>query len=235
MARSLDFPFAINTAVFNYPVNLHIDPHATRIPIESGLIPCLYVPVAARDVNAIETYVGTIVTVLCSGSGKALVVDAYQPEELDRRIAIWEQPEAVVLHSPKQLWVHVDYRAYRRAYIKAFPEVALAGLVLDHIMNRRVARVKGFSYVRLLPISRGTNSSHGALNEGWAVEYHSSPRMREINGASQALVQYADLADITKMLNIKGGGSFMDNVNEAQKLVDLPDETGQRRRSATRR
>ena len=47
--------------------------------------------------------------------------------------------------------------------------------------------------------------------------------MREKNRASQAVVQYADIADITKMLNMKGGGSFMDNVNEAQKLVDLPD------------
>jgi hypothetical protein len=66
------------------------------------------------------------------------------------------------------------------------------------------------------------------------VEYHSSPEMMEKNRASLASVQYADLADIVKMLDIQGGGSFMDNVNEAQKLVDLPDEAGQRRKSATR-
>ena len=63
-------------------------------------------------------------------------------------------------------------------------------------------------------------------------------RLRELPSPlinySFASVQYADLADIVKMLNIQGGGSFMDNVNEAQKLVDLPDETGQRRKSATR-
>jgi hypothetical protein len=47
--------------------------------------------------------------------------------------------------------------------------------------------------------------------------------MIELNQASQAVVQYADLSDIVKMLNMEGGGSFMDNVNEAQKLVDLPD------------
>jgi hypothetical protein len=28
-----------------------------------------------------------------------------------------------------------------------------------------------------------------------------------------------------KMLNMEGGGSFMENVNEAQKLVDLPNAT----------
>jgi hypothetical protein len=44
--------------------------------------------------------------------------------------------------------------------------------------------------------------------------------MRQINKVSQAVVQYADLADIVKMLNMQGGGSLMDIVNEAQKLVD---------------
>jgi hypothetical protein len=87
-------------------------------------------------------------------------------------------------------------------------------------MNRRVARLKGFTYLRIVPVSRATNSSHGGLSEGWGVELHSSPRMRELNKASQAVVQYADLADIVKMLNMQGGGSFMDIVNEAQKLVD---------------
>ena len=128
-----------------------------------------------------------------------------------------------MLHYPKQVWVHVDYGAYRRAYIRAFPDADLTGLVLDHVMNRRVARLKGFVYLRIVPISRKANSSHGGLSEGWAVTYHSTPRMREINKASQAVVQYADLSDIVKMLNMEGGGSFMDNVNEAQKLVDVPE------------
>jgi hypothetical protein len=101
-------------------------------------------------------------------------------------------------------------------------------------MNRRIARLKGFSYLRIVPISRGANSSHGSLNEGWAVDYHSAPAMMKKNSESLASVQYADIADIVKMLNIKGGGSFMDNVNDAQKLVDLPDASGQRRKSATR-
>ncbi len=45
--------------------------------------------------------------------------------------------------------------------------------------------------------------------------------MTALNRSSQAMVQYADLADVVKMLNMEGGGSFMENVNEAQKLVDL--------------
>ncbi len=211
-----------------------IDQHAVSIPQMSGLLPCLYIPIAARDTSAIETYVGRVLARLAPQSpSKALLVEAYKPEKPDDRLAIWDLPEAAVLHYPRQVWVHVDFSAYRRAYIRAFPDVNLSDLVLDHVMNRRVARLKGFTYLRIVPVSRAVNSSHGSLSEGWGVEYHSSPRMKELNRASQAVVQYADLADIVKMLNMQGGGSFMEIVNEAQKLVDLPDATGARRCSAT--
>ncbi len=200
-----------------------IDAHALRIPQSSGLLPCLYIPIAARDTNAIETYVGRIIEPLAQRSpGKALLVESHEPEKPDQRLAIWAHPGAAILHYPLQVWVHVDYSAYRSAYHRAFPGADLSGLVLDHIMNRRVARLKGFTYLRIVPISRQANSSHGGLSEGWAVEHHRSPRMMELNRVSQAMVQYADLADVVKMLNIEGGGSYMDNVNEAQKLVDLP-------------
>jgi hypothetical protein len=201
-----------------------IDQHAVRIPQQSGLLPCLYIPVAARDTSAIEKYVGKILAPLARGTpSRALLVDSHEPDKADERLAIWNLPEAAVLHHPRQVWVHVDYTAYRRAYIRAFPDADLTGVVLDHVMNRRVARLKGFTYLRIVPISREANSSHGGLSEGWGVEYHSSPKMMEINKASQAVVQYADLSDIVKMLNMEGGGSFMENVNEAQKLVDLPE------------
>lgn len=212
------------------PAARPIDEHATRIPMRSGLLPCLYVPIAARDTLAIERYVGKIATQLMPKSpDKALLVEAYEPEKADARLAIWDVPDAVVLHLSRQVWVHVDYRAYRRAYSQAFPNFDLTGLVIDHVMNRRVARLKGFAYLRVVSISRGANSSHGSLSEGWAVEYHSSPEMQEKNRVSQAAVQYADLSDIVKMLNMPGGGSLMDMVNEAQKLVELPDENRQRR------
>lgn len=200
-----------------------IDQHAIRVPQSSGLAPCLYIPIAARDTDAIETYVGVILARLSPRfPNKALLVKAHEAERPDDRLAIFGLPEAAVLHYPTQVWVHVDYSAYRRAYIRAFPDADLTGLVLDHVMNRRAARLKGFAYLRIVPISRAANSSHGGLSEGWGVEYYSSPRMREIHKASQAVVQYADLADVVKMLNMEGGGSFMDIVNEAQKLVDSP-------------
>lgn len=201
-----------------------IDPHAVRIPQMSGLSPCLYVPVAARDRQAIETYVGTILATLSPRSpGKALLVETRDPpDQPDVRLSIWGLPQAAVLHCPRQVWVHVDYTAYRRAYCRAFPDVNLTGTVLDHIMNRRVARLKGFTYLRIAPVSREANSNHGGLSECWAVKLQGSPEMRERNSASQASVQYADLADIVKMLNMQGGGCLLDTVNDAQKLVDLP-------------
>lgn len=200
-----------------------IDPHAIQIPKQSGLLPCLFIPLAARDTNAIATYVGKIIAHLAGGTpNNALLVEAHEPDQADARLPIWRLPEAAVLHYPRQVWVHVDYRSYRSAYSRAFPDFDLTNLVLDHVMNRRVARLKGFIYLRLVPISRGANSSHGALSEDWGVKYHSTPRMKEINSMSKAAIQYADLSDIVKMLNMQGGGSLMDNVNEAQSLVDLP-------------
>src|SRR6266550_1478867 len=112
-----------------------IDQQAIRIPQSSGLQPCLYVPVAARDTKAIETYVGRIVERLSRGSlDKALLVEAHEPEEPDERLAIWQHPGAEVLHCSRQVWVHVDYRNYRRAYVRAFPGVDFTSFVLDHVM-----------------------------------------------------------------------------------------------------
>jgi len=200
-----------------------IDPYALDTPRNSGLSPCLFIPIGARDLDAIETYVGRVVMHLASGTpSRALLVEAHEPEKRDERLAIWNLPESAIFHSPMQVWVHVDYRAYRRAYLRALPDSDLNGLVLDHVLNRRVARLKGFQYVRIVPISREANSSHGGLCEIWSIDLHSSPAMRKKSSESLASVQYADLADIVKMLNQQGGGSVMANVNDAQKLVEIP-------------
>jgi hypothetical protein len=197
-----------------------IDEEAVRIPQRSGLPPCLYVPIAARDQAAIERYVGRIARILDGGEmNRAFLVEAHAPPQRDLRLPIWEHPEARIFHAPLQMWVHVDFRAYRRAYSQGFPEETLYNRVLDHILNRRVARLKDFAYLRIIPISRGANSSSGGLSERWSVEYHSSPEMRKRNLESRASVQYADLADLVKMLDLKTGGGIMDPVNEAQAWV----------------
>jgi hypothetical protein len=123
------------------------------------------------------------------------------------------------LHKVLQVWVHVDYKGYRRAYIKAFPDEDVSSLILDHIQNRKMVKVMGFNYTRIIPVSRGANSSSGSLSEQWGIKYHSTPQMRKINSEKKSFIQYADLSSLVKMLNIKTGGGVMDAVNEAQKLL----------------
>src|SRR5579859_2661881 len=94
-----------------------IDGRAVHIPMKSGLPTCLYIPVAVRDTNAIEMYVGRIIRELTPiFPGRALLVQAHEPEKPDERMAIWGLRKAIVLHFPKQVWVNLDYPAYRRAY-----------------------------------------------------------------------------------------------------------------------
>jgi hypothetical protein len=185
-----------------------------------GLPLCLHLAIGARDEDAIEQYVGQIESVLTTDRDcKTLLVHRYDPPEVDPRLLIWERPEAAILHAGRQVWVDVEARAYRKAYATAFPDQDLRYVVLDHVMNRRVARLKGFRYLRIVPISRVANSSSGGLAEKWGVAHHSTPRMMALNQNHATFIEYADLADIVKMLDRKTGGSVQDGVNEAQALI----------------
>lgn len=192
-----------------------------------GLPPELHIPIAARDEEAITKYIGDITEVLVkSGTmNKAIVVQLDTIPKINGRLAIWSLEQSKILHSKKQVWVHVDFNRYRSAYQKAFPQEDLTGLVLDHIMNRRVARLKGFQYLRIIPISRGANSSSGGMSEKYGFDYHSTPEMIKFNSENKTFLEYGDFADIVKILDIKTGNSLQDGVNEAQKyLVELQNE-----------
>ena len=181
---------------------------------------CCHIPIAARNEAAIEKYIGRIARVLTPASpNKALLVHPYDAPPLNRRLPIWAIPESAILHHPQQVWVHVDYKGYRAAYAKAFPGESLKELVLDHILNRRMARAMRFDYLRIVPISREANSSSGGLPEKWGITYQTSAEMVQINDQRKSFIKYADLQDIVKMLNLKSGGGLQDAVNEAQSLV----------------
>jgi hypothetical protein len=184
-----------------------------------GIPLCLHVPIAAVDEAAINTYVGEIRQTL-SGKGyrKAFLVHAYPPPPVDPCYPIWDEPGSAIFHRPLQVWVHVGFTRYRRAYQRAFPDEPLGDSVLSHAMNRRMAALQGFSFVRITPTSRGANSS-SVLVEGWGVALHSDPYQMEANRRRGVFVQYADLTDLMLMLDIKLGGGVMDTVNEGQKLI----------------
>ncbi|MDZ7840827.1 MAG: hypothetical protein U5R46_08415 [Gammaproteobacteria bacterium] len=189
-----------------------------------GLPESVHVPIAAREMDDIEKYVGRVCSVVSfRNQTVALCVEPHLIPSKDN-LPIWNIPESRVLHDTNQVWVHVEYGGYRHAYEKLVGSLPDSRYVLDHVLNRRVARLKHFSYLRIVPISRAANSSSGGLSEKWAVDYHSSERMRKVNAESQARIQYADLSDIVKMLNLKTGGVLQDPVNEAQKLVTYPHE-----------
>lgn len=187
-----------------------------------GLLPCVHFPVAARDRPSLEKYVGKIEAELSrKNSEKAFLVSVIASCEKDMRLPIWQLERAAVIQRELQVWVHVDYNNYRRAYRKAFPDDVVDGMIMGHVINRNVARLKHFKYVRMLPITRAVNSS-SAFSEKWAMEYHSSPEMQKRHKESAKNIQYADLSDISMMLNIMPGGGVMDAVNDAQYLVDVP-------------
>jgi hypothetical protein len=142
-----------------------------------------------------------------------------KPAAVNTKLAVWKLPSSKILHQELQVWVHVDYTRYRPAYKKAFPDEDISKLILDHIQNRKMLKVMGFNYTRLIPITRSVNSSSGSASEQCGIEYHSTPYMRKVNSEKNSFIQYADIASLVKMLNIKTGGGVMDAVNEAQKLL----------------
>lgn len=200
---------------------LDIDSVAKSDVINRWAMPeSLHLPISAKDKESIARYIGNIVLELSKPStDNAFLVEVPEPKSINTKLAVWKLPESAILHQVLQVWVHVDYKGYRKAYIKVFPEEDITSLILDHIPNRRMAKVMGFNYVRIVPISKEANSSSGSLSEQWGVKYHSTPRMRKINRERNCFIQYADISCLVKMLNIKTGGGVMDAVNEGQKLL----------------
>ena len=185
-----------------------------------GLTPDLIVPVAAADLDAIEAYVGAI-QVRIPGRKRvtnAAVVEAHRPKR-NPLVPLWDQSDADQcyqrLHPLRQLWVHVDYRGYRRAWKRfGFGELSRE-VVLDHIHNRAAVRLSGYRhpFLRLCPVSRETNTSGGLDSGAEGMEKvelrklkqqpaHIRQRTEQRLGAPVVL---ADPIDLTKMLDIPPG------------------------------
>ncbi len=198
---------------------VEIDEIAKVKAIRYGMPSDVHIPISARDIEAITKYIGYITTVTGINSEKAFLVTPYFIPVLNTKLPLWKLKESSILHNPKQLWVHINYNSYRNAYIKVFPEVDIKGLFIDHILNRRIARLKGFDFVRVIPVLPGVNTSSGGVTEKFGFKYHNTTHMKKLNLENQAFIEYADLADIVKMLNLKTGGRLQDIVNESQNLL----------------
>ena len=193
---------------------LPLDPNAQTF----GLPRCMLIPIAARDEQAIEEYVGSTTLLSTRTPNKAFKVDYRGPlAERDPTLPIWDLPESDLLHARTQVWVHVNYTGYRRAFLRVLPNLLKQGQVVDHIYNRRLARLHGYPYVRLMPISRSANSSSGRGPESeWVKDYGTFTQDPELEATR---VEHADPADIVKMLNIETGPYPLGPVGQALRLM----------------
>ena len=179
---------------------------------------CLHVPVVAADEKAITDHVGDIVEIL--SPGRALVVAIDPPPERDIRLPIWTHARSSVFFEPLQVWVSPSYTRYRQTYVRAKGHESVSGKVLAHVYNRRMARLREYGFVRLVPVSRGANSSSG-FSEQWGVDLAAEDlgARRRKRGLR---IQYADLGDLLVMLDISLGGGVQEVFRVAQNLIEVP-------------
>ena len=189
-----------------------------------GLPECLWIPIAVTDEAAVEKYVGKTEVISGRTPNKAFVVThhgAIAPP--DEGLGVWKVPGAEVLQASRQVWVHINYTGYRRAFERHMRKCDIEACVIDHVANRRFSRLLGYKYVRLLPISRGANTSSGSGPEKESVKAQQGvygPLHRD-----EGEVCYADPSDILKMLNLKTGHFPLPGVAGALKLM-YPDIAG---------
>lgn len=178
-----------------------------------GLHHSLVIPIGAKSKESIEKYVGSIDKII--GDSKAFIV-GFEPLALPNELPVWKHSRCSHLAASQQIWVDIDYKDYRKVYNTHCKDVE-KGDVIDHIMNRRLARGLGYKYVRLLHVSRETNSSSGRGGESFAME--NLPTGIKINpDINKSEIVYADPMDLLKMLNVKVGGFGLDAVRDNHHL-----------------
>lgn len=198
-----------------------IDPVAYYTAMKMEVVPeCLHTPVCAVDRQAIEEYVGEIV--VSYGRESAFLVRRFEPAPKDERYPIWKEPNVDRVHEPLQVWVRTKYTRYRLAFKILRPGEVISEKVLHHIANRRYADKCGFGYIRLVPITRETNSS-SAFSEDWGVNLEKwVPNYFEKQRTKGYRVKYAGTDAIMVMMDVKLGGGVMEVARLAQDLFEIP-------------
>jgi hypothetical protein len=211
-------------------------PHDEKSPTY-GLPACLRIPVGAASVESISQFVGEIEDSIqnMKGATVALKVRAHTRGFPGQPIAkLWRtelgRRHADTLFPEFQIWVHVDYRRYREAYRRFGMAPIESETFLDHIHNRRMARLRWYAhpFLRLCPMSRttNTNSGHASGSEGAGIDYTrsllASPERSLALKAqvSSYQIEYADCSDLTKMLDISPGTEIMNGIRDSLHLFD---------------
>lgn len=196
------------------------------------LPPSLFVPIAAASVDAVQEYVGEVLRQVPGRDRVNAVLVAAPCPILDPAIPIWSHSNAAIwsqrLHPRYQVWVHVDFAGYRKAWHDLGQAELKSETFLDHVQNREAVRLRGYDYpyLRLCPVSRSVNTSGGAQSggEGMEKEYARTwteeeiLKKREERASGERPVVLADPMDLTKMLDVPPGTQVLDGVNATQKL-----------------
>ncbi|MCK5598694.1 hypothetical protein KAI78_03635 [bacterium] len=181
-----------------------------------GLHKSLITPISAKSIEAINDYVG-VIKKIPGYDFKAFIVE-FKPIEKPNNYEIWLNPRSVFINYPVQLWVDIDFKYYRKVYKQVFHNFNLSNMVIDHITNRKFARLLDYKFTRLIHIDRGVNSSSGRGPETESVKNQKGKKDCE-KRAYKAVIEYADPIDIVKILNIKTGGFPLKNVGEHLQLI----------------
>ena len=200
-----------------------------------GLPESLLIPIAARSVEEIELYVGNIDRKIVGRSGRVnamAVVPHHWPPLKEASTPLWSYEKSEEyerrLHPRQQIWVHIDYTNYRKAYVRLNMQAIPKGYFLDHIQNREAIRLREYShpYLRLCPVSRQVNTSGGTIKGGEGME---KDFLRSLKGQSDSVqeafreklnygIVYADPMDLTKMLDITPGTQVLAGVGAMLKM-----------------
>jgi hypothetical protein len=181
------------------------------------LPPNVRIPIGARDLIALREVVGAYEEI--AGAHAVLVTPRPQPHFL-AGTALGQHPNARtrLSSSATQVWAHVDYQGYRGRYKKGRPSDSIDGLVLDHVLNRRLARELGYLWLRLCPVTWEVNGQGGNGLEDLAVwnlvERRPGVPLERLKGKDGIVqpplhapdrVAYAGAFEICKMLNVPPG------------------------------
>ena len=168
----------------------------------------LLTPIAAMNLEAIKNHVGNFEFIM--GTNQQALLVNWKPYEINNKLNELEYFDRI--HQTKQVWVTVDFKNYRKTYFEVFKNIEKNNnLVVDHIFNRRLAKIWNYEYIRLIHVDRSINSSSGKGQESFGVdlmkdnqEYHNKVKERNIS--------YADPFDLVKIVNWKIGKNPFDNV-----------------------
>jgi len=198
-------------------ISMKIDPTAETFGLPNSLL----IPIAAADIASIAEFAGRIVAEVRGRSGRVNAVKVrtrFHPKDPDR-VPLWDREDSKEtkekLFPEFQVWVHVDFGAYRKAYRRLAMPALDEGVVLDHISNRKATRARGYlhPYFRLCPVSKlvNTNAGHRLGGEGMERQYTDyvlglpESERSELLSKMKSSVVYADPMDLTKMLDISPG------------------------------